>query len=143
MTTRTDHLIKIIIREAIYDIFRGLVAHHSFTNYLNKYSKQKIIIYIEIRSYPLLHNDRVHMGPKAIEWGFYFPLDCYVSLSELVESWLIQFRSYILNFKIMLSFDFFVKKVQISIIFFGFSTHFIWKWVIIRTFQFQILFVNT
>ena len=110
MTTRTDHLIKIIIREAIYDIFRGLVAHHSFTNYLNKYSKQKIIIYIEIRSYPLLHNDRVHMGPKAIEWGFYFPLDCYVSLSELVESWLIQFRSYILNFKIMLSFDFFCQK---------------------------------
>ena len=67
MTKRTGHLIKIIIREAIYDIFRGLVAHHSFTNYLNKYSKQKIIIYIEIRSYPLLHNDRVHMGPKAIE----------------------------------------------------------------------------
>ena len=110
---------------------------------MNKYFKQKIIIFIEIGSYQLLHNDRVHMGSKTIEWGFYFPLECFVSLSDLIETWMIQFRSYILNFKVVWYFDYFLKNWSNFLHFFGFSKHLIWKRVIIDKFQFQILFGNT
>ena len=101
------------------------------------------MIFIEIGSYQLLHNDRVHMGSKTIEWGFYFPLECYFSLSDLIETWMIQFRSYILNFKVVWYFDYFLKNWSNFLHFFGFSKHLIWKRVIIRKFQFQILFSNT
>ena len=83
------------------------------------------------------------MGSKTIKWGFYFPLECYFSLSDLIETWMIMFRSYILNFKFVWYFDYFLKNWSNFLHFFGFLKHLIWKRVIIRKFQFQILFSNT
>ena len=51
------------------------------------------------------------MGSMGNAWAFYFPLYGYVSLPELFETWLIQFRGYILNFKVVLVFDNLPQKI--------------------------------